>query len=99
MGQILIIKIEKVTNIMTQLYNYSDIYNKVLEIKKNTLTRVSSADTFISKETKNTITVWEEKFLKEKREQKSLGIKCQAFKVNLTKSNTSVPLAAMMTVT
>lgn len=99
MGQILNIKTEKVTNIMTQLYNYSDIYNKVLEIKKNTLTRVSSADTFISKETKNTITVWEEKFLKEKREQKNLGIKCQDFKVNLTKSNTDVPLTAMMTVT
>lgn len=50
-GQILNIKIENVTNTMTQLYNHSDIYNKVLEIKKNTLTRMSSADTFISKET------------------------------------------------
>lgn len=45
------IKIVNVTNIMTQLYNHSDIYNKVFEIKKNTLTRLSSADTFISKET------------------------------------------------
>lgn len=50
-GQILNIKIENVTNIVTQLYNHSDIYNKVLEIKKNTLTRMSSADTFLSKET------------------------------------------------
>lgn len=39
------------TNIVTQLYNHSDIYNKVLAIKKNTLTRMSIADTFISKET------------------------------------------------
>lgn len=48
-GHILNIKIENVTNIVTRLYNHSDIYNKVLEIKKNILTRMSSADTFISK--------------------------------------------------
>lgn len=41
-------KSENVTNIMTQLYNHGDMYNKVLEAK--TLTRMSSADTFISKE-------------------------------------------------
>lgn len=50
-GQILNIKIENVTNIMTQLYNHSDIYNTLLEIKENTLTRMSNADTSISKET------------------------------------------------
>ena len=50
-GHILNIKIENVTNSVTRLYNHSDIYNKVLEIKKNILTRMSSADTFISKET------------------------------------------------
>lgn len=33
-GQILNIKIVNVTNTVTQLYNHSDIYNKVLEIKK-----------------------------------------------------------------
>ena len=50
-GHILNIKIENVTNSVTRLYNHSDIYNKVLEIKKNILTRMSSEDTFISKET------------------------------------------------
>lgn len=49
-GQTLNIKIENVTHIVTQSYNHSDIYNKVLEIKENTLTRMSSADTFMSKE-------------------------------------------------
>lgn len=50
-GQILNIQIENVTNIMTQLYNHSDILNKAVEIKKTTMTRMSSTDNFISKKT------------------------------------------------
>lgn len=98
-GQILNIKIENVTNIMTQLYNHSDIHNKAVEIKKTTLTRMSSTDNFISKKTtKYNYSIGRTFFLK-KREQKGLGIKCQDFKVNLTKSKTEVLLAAMMAVT
>jgi hypothetical protein len=50
-GQVQNIRSENMTSIMTQWNNHNDIYNKVLEIKKNTLTRMSSADTFISKQT------------------------------------------------
>lgn len=35
---------------MIYLYNYSDIYNKELEIKKNILIRMLSVDIFILKE-------------------------------------------------
>lgn len=82
---------------MTQLYNHSDIHNKAVEIKKTSLTRMSSTDNFISKKTTKYNYSIGRTFFK-KREQKGLRIKCQDFKVNLTKSKTEVLLAAMMAV-
>lgn len=70
------------TNIMTQLYNHSDIYNKVLEIKKSTLTRMSSADTFISKETTKYNYSSGRKNLKERKEQKVLQQHAKISKFN-----------------
>lgn len=70
-GQILNIKIENVTNIMTQLYNHSDIHNKAVEIKKTTLTKMSSTDNFISKKTtKYNYSIGRTFFLKEERTER-----------------------------
>lgn len=69
-GQILNIKSENVTNILTQSYNHSDIYNKVLEIKKNTLTVCQVQTLSYQKRQQNTITVQEKIKIKRRGENR-----------------------------